>query len=111
MRATLLLLLAFIALASSITTEEREAKKMTIRMKSKHALTYTAARLFSHVRRSTLAASRQLKEIFEEMGYPYKHMPKEEMQKVRKSEEQLLHSFFGNCMLLETGWWSYKWCH
>ena len=38
MRATLLLLLAFIALASSITTEEREAKKKTIRMKSKHAL-------------------------------------------------------------------------
>ena len=87
MRATLLLLLAFIALASSITTEEREAKKKTIRMKSKHALTYTAARLFSHVRRSTLAASRQLKEIFEEMGYPYKHMTKEEMQKVAYKED------------------------
>jgi hypothetical protein len=30
---------------------------------------------------------------------------------VVRTEEELLKGFQSNCMLLEKGWWSYKWCH
>jgi hypothetical protein len=32
-------------------------------------------------------------------------------QPVVQTEEELLRVYNSNCMLLEKGWWSYKWCH